>query len=350
MVIPAAEAHSRAVALEPDMADALSRLASLAARRGDWEDARRLADSALAAEPDNPVALLAHARAAIAAGDYTEAERTARAAIASPRARPSAKANALIHLGDALDRQDRPAEAFAAYTAGNEAERAISADRFAGGESGADLAARLTHDLEATDVRDWTKPSRGLAPVFLLGFPRSGTTLLGQILGAHPKVRVLEEQPLLRAVVEERLLPAGGVARLAALSQSEGEHYRAMFWAKAGGAGDQLLVDQGPFNTLYLPAIAALFPGAHVIFALRDPRDVVLSCFRQSFVMHRFTFELLSLERAASFYGRTMHLAEAAGRGCRSIFTMFAMRIWSAISKARCTAYAMRWALPGIRP
>jgi hypothetical protein len=122
----------------------------------------------------------------------------------------------------------------------------------------------------------------------------------------------LEEQPLLRAIVEERLLPEGGVAGLAALSQSEREHYRAMFWSKAGGAGDHLLVDQGPFNTLYLPAIAALFPGAHVIFALRDPRDVVLSCFRQSFVMHRFTFELLSLERAAAFYDRTMRLAEAS--------------------------------------
>jgi hypothetical protein len=152
----------------------------------------------------------------------------------------------------------------------------------------------------------------GPTPAFLLGFPRSGTTLLGQILDAHPKVRVLEEQPLLRAVVEERLLPEGGVARLAALSQSEREHYRAMFWSKAGGIGDHLLVDQGPFNTLYLPAIAALFPGAHVIFALRDPRDVVLSCFRQTFVMHRFTFELLSLERAAAFYSWTMHLAEAA--------------------------------------
>ena len=312
MLVSAAEAHTRAVALEPDMADALSRLASLAARRGDWDNARHLADSALATEPDNPVALLAHARAVLAAGDYLEAESTTRAAAASSRARPLAKANALIHLGDALDRQDRPAEAFAAYTAGKDAERAIFAARFAGEESGIDLAARLTHDLEATDVRGWTKPAPSPAPVFLLGFPRSGTTLLGQILDAHPNVQVQEEQPLLRAVVEERLLPEGGVARLAALSQSEREHYRAMFWSEAGGIGDHLLVDQGPFNTLYLPAIAALFPGAHVIFALRDPRDVVLSCFRQSFVMHRFTFELLSLERAAAFYSRTMQLAEAA--------------------------------------
>lgn len=312
MLVSAAEAHSRAMALEPGMADALSRLASLAARRGDWEGARRFADSALAAEPDNPVALLAHARAALAAGDSLEAERTARAAAASPRARPLAKANALIHLGDALDRQDRPAEAFAAYTAGKEAERTIFAARFAGEESGVDLAARLTDALKASDAQNWAKPMAGPVPAFLLGFPRSGTTLLGQILDAHPKIRVLEEQPLLRAVVEERLLPEGSVAGLAALSQSERERYRAMFWSKAGGTDDHLLVDQGPFNTLYLPAIAALFPGAHVIFALRDPRDVVLSCVRQSFVMHRFTFELLLLERAASFYSRTMHLAEAA--------------------------------------
>jgi tetratricopeptide (TPR) repeat protein len=312
MLVPAAEAHSRALALEPAMADALSRLASLAARRGDWEDARRLAARVLAVEPDNPVALLAQARAALAARDFLEAERAARAAVASRRALPLASANALVHLGDALDRQNRPAEAFAAYTAGKETEQAIFAARFASEESGIDLAGRLTDALQAGNARDWAQKPLGQAPVFLLGFPRSGTTLLGQILAAHPKIQVLEEQPLLKAVVEEQLLPEGGVSRLATLSQGERERYRALFWSGAGGAGDYQLVDQGPFNTLYLPAIAALFPGAQVIFALRDPRDVVFSCFRQSFVMHRFTFEFLSLERAATFYSRTMRLAETA--------------------------------------
>ena len=312
MLDPAADAHSRALALEPAMADALSRLASLAARRGAWEDARRLARRALAIEADNPVALLAQARAALAARDFLEAERAARAAIASRRALPLARANALVHLGDALDRQNRPAEAFAAYTAGKETEQAIFAARFAIEESGIDLAGRLTDALQASDARDWAQKPLEQTPVFLLGFPRSGTTLLGQILAAHPGVRVLEEQPLLQAVVEERLLPEGGVAGLATLTQGDRERYRALFWSRAGGAGDYRLVDQGPFNTLYLPAIAALFPGAHVIFALRDPRDVVFSCFRQSFVMHRFTFEFLSLERAAAFYSRTMDFAEAA--------------------------------------
>ena len=308
-LLPAAEAQSQALALEPGMADALSRLASLAVHRGDWEDAERLAASALATDPDNAIALLAHARAALGTGDFAEAESAARVAAASPKAPPLAKAHALIQLGDALDRQNRPPEAFAAYAAGRNAEHAIFADRFAAVESGAQLAARLAHDLESSR---WTRRAPQPAPVFLLGFPRSGTTLLGQILAAHPNVRVLEEQPLLQAVVEEQLLPPGGLAGMAALPESERERYRAIFWSAAGGASHDLLVDQGPFNTLYLPAIAALFPGAHVVFALRDPRDVVFSCFRQNFVMHRFTFELLSLESAAAFYSRTMHLAQSA--------------------------------------
>jgi hypothetical protein len=60
---------------------------------------------------------------------------------------------------------------------------------------------------------------------------------------------------------------------------------------------------------LHLALIARLFPGAAIVFALRDPRDVVLSCFRRLFVVNPYTFEFLALDRTARFYDATMRHA-----------------------------------------
>jgi hypothetical protein len=64
-----------------------------------------------------------------------------------------------------------------------------------------------------------------------------------------------------------------------------------------------------PINTTLLPLIAALFPEAKVLFALRDPRDVVLSCFRRAFIANAVSFHLLDLEAAARFYDQVMGFA-----------------------------------------
>jgi hypothetical protein len=76
----------------------------------------------------------------------------------------------------------------------------------------------------------------------------------------------------------------------------------------AGG----VFVDKQPAGTLYLPIIARLFPQAKILFALRDPRDVVLSCFRQAFRMNAMTYAFTDLEETAACYDACMRLAEAA--------------------------------------
>jgi hypothetical protein len=105
----------------------------------------------------------------------------------------------------------------------------------------------------------------------------------------------------------------GGLARLSELPQKEIERHRARFWQNVQALGvpvkGKLLVEQTPLNTLHLPVIAKLFPEAKIIFALRDPRDVVLSCFRRLFVLNDYVYEFLTLEGTAQFYGETMKLA-----------------------------------------
>ncbi len=74
----------------------------------------------------------------------------------------------------------------------------------------------------------------------------------------------------------------------------------------------KVFVDKHPLHSLKLPLIARLFPQAKILFAHRDPRDVVLSCFRRRFAMNPAMYQLLQLDSAAAFYDATMRLAELA--------------------------------------
>jgi tetratricopeptide (TPR) repeat protein len=314
----ARQSYEAALKIFPQHTDSIARLASLAARRSDWGLARELATLALTAEPDHAVARLSLVMADLAAGEAGAAEIRARAVADSPVTVPQAAASAHTFLGDALDAQGRYAAAFEAYAGANNAMTLLFAERFArpGLESGTALVRRLTDELAQTTQWDWAKPAQGDAPVFVLGFPRSGTTLLGQILAGHPRLATLEERPLLKEMVEAHILKAGGVARLAGLDDAERTRYRALYLdhaqASPGYLAGRIIVDQSAFNTLHLPAIAALFPGAKIVFAGRDPRDVVLSCFRRQFAPNVYTYELLQLDGAAAFYDATMVYGEAA--------------------------------------
>jgi len=314
--------YERALELDPQMSGAVARLAGLAARRSDWTAARALADRALSEAPHDSIAHFAHVMAELHDGQFAAAERRLRAVIAEPRTPEQGRANAFNFLGDALHGQERYADAFAAYLESKTILKALYGGRFESpADTGMTITTRVLRAMEAAPVwTGWTPPaSPGQAPaglVFLIGFPRTGTTLLGQLLAAHPDVAVAEEKPLLGAAITEFVLAPDGLARLASLSETERNRHRSLYFANAARAlpeaAGRILVDQNPLNTVYLPLIAALFPDARIVFALRDPRDVVLSCFRRLFVVNPYTYEFLSLERAARFYDATMRLAEAA--------------------------------------
>jgi len=313
-LLAARQSYQHAMALDPQMADAPARLATLAARRSDWPQARELAARALALQPDNAVAHFALIMVAMAASELTAAEQRARQVAQSSLITAQARAHALNFLGDALDAQDRTEEAFAAYGAANRILHDLFAVRFDNPQSGLPFALRMTDELEKACAWSSSAPAKPTpTPVFISGFARAGTTLLGQILDSHPRFITLEEKPLLIEGMQEFLAPEGGIARLAALSEAECEPYRALYWQhvreQAGEVGGRIVVDQTPLNTLHLALIARLFPGAAIVFTLRDPRDVVLSCFRRLFVVNPYTFEFLVLDRTARFYDATMRHA-----------------------------------------
>ncbi len=321
--VEASQAYARAAEIHPGNAQAWANLAHLDARRGDGAAARAHAARALEAQPGHPTAVLALAEVELT--DPPAAEERLRALMAAGPLGPFDHAMAFSLLGDALDAEDRPAEAFAAYAEGNALFRREAASRFA-----APGVPTVSETL--TDLSDWaanldpaawrpTGNAAGASPaaghVFLLGFPRSGTTLIESVLACHPDVVSLEERNTLAGSVLAFLGDPKDTARLAGLSGADLEPWRADYWARVCACGadpaGKVFIDKNPFNTMKLPLILKLFPRARLLFAVRDPRDVVLSCFRRRFTLNPSTYEFLSLEGAAQVYDLTMRLAGACG-------------------------------------
>jgi hypothetical protein len=148
----------------------------------------------------------------------------------------------------------------------------------------------------------------------LIGFPRSGTTLVENVLASIPGVFAIEERPTFRAVDQAFLGRPSGLRGFAALSADELSLYRRAYWEQAQRFGltadTQLLVDMDPLKGIKLPIIARLFPHAKIIVMRRDPRDVVWSCFRTPFAPSAAAFEFTSLERAAMHYAALMAFQE----------------------------------------
>jgi hypothetical protein len=259
------------------------------------------------------------AAADLAAGDAPAAQARLEALIADPRLTPQQAALAHGLLGDVLDAQGREPDAFTAYTACNMGLWRAYAKAY-GGEPGAlDFAEGMVARLDDIAPEAWRSagepaPSGVKQHVFLLGFPRSGTTLLEQVLASHPDVEALEERETLSDALHAFLTRPEDLDRLAVASPAELSALRTAYWARVRAEGavveGKVFVDKHPLNTLKLPLIAKLFPDAKILFARRDPRDVALSCYRRRFAMSGSAYQMLTLPGVAGYYDAAMRIAE----------------------------------------
>ena len=156
-------------------------------------------------------------------------------------------------------------------------------------------------------------PETRVSPVFLVGFPRSGTTLMDTMLGAHPDIDVLEEEPMLETTIHELRHMTGNYPEgLLALTPEQIITLRELYWREAEAlltdAPQKLLLDKNPFNSAHAGIIKLLFPGARFIFALRHPCDVALSCFMQGFGNNPALENFRDLPSTAATYSGVMDL------------------------------------------
>ncbi|MEZ0223654.1 MAG: sulfotransferase [Alphaproteobacteria bacterium] len=174
-------------------------------------------------------------------------------------------------------------------------------------------------------------------PVFLIGFPRSGTTLLDQILSSHSGVFVAEERDALDKAMWHFVLTFGEEHRAEILKNAKltGEapwylsnpcypsaldklrtqdiaEMRRLYYQQHeignGEADGKIFIDKMPLNILHVGFIKRIFPDARFILALRHPCDSVLSCFMQEFHLNPYMQRFLDLEDAARFYDEVFRL------------------------------------------
>ncbi len=345
----AAERHARmAVEADPRDPEALTTLARVLAQAdtGDLDEALRLAEAAVAAAPDRAAghATLGLVHQVAGRGDLAEKsyraalaldpghamawlgllnmprlegppidEAELRAALAAPELDDHDRATLEFALGRSCERRGAHDEAFAAYAAAN--RRRAASEPF-----DSETYAASVERIVATFTADFFAERGGWGsddprPIFVVGMPRSGTSLVEQVLASHPAMYGGgEREDLYRlAVVASERTGAGYPESVAALGRDAvrdlARRHLAALDALAPGA--RRVTDKMPANFLRLAMIALLFPGARVVHCRRDPGDTALSCFFQDFSHLRFSFDLAWIGAYMRGYRRLMaHWAE----------------------------------------
>ncbi len=321
----AACSFERVLALDPSHVHAMVSLADLAYRRGNWPRAREMADRALAIHPKLCAAIITLARVAIEERDFARAEATLKIIPDKDELLPLDRASLHGTLGDLRHMQGRYTEAFAAYSAANSEKRAVYKPKFDrdGKENTLSHLDWMISYFQDAPAETWAA-KRSRAPeesddgeatqhVFLVGFPRSGTTLLENILASHPQIASLDEKEMIADAFEAFMSDVKGRNRLAEGRPEDLKKYRDLYWQRVRNYGadvkGKVFVDKHPLISMRLMVVAKLFPNAKILFAIRDPRDVILSCFRRSFNMNFSLYPFLSLDTAAIFYDGVMRLS-----------------------------------------
>lgn len=288
----AAEAElGRALARDPEHPGALLNLGNLHEERGRRGQAVEAYRTLLRRGDGDPAAAEALARLAQlqppAAVDDPLLERLQRVA-ESPSLAPATRANLWLARGRALDALGASAEAFDALVRGKSIAHAGQA---AYDPAAAEALVQAVLDafplpapgLPPTGAGD-AAPAMEPAPLWICGMFRSGSTLLEQVLAAHPAVAAGGELDLLPRMVAGALAPFPAsmatldAPRLGALAQA---YHRAAVARLPPAAGVRFFTDKRPDNLLLVGLAKRLFPAAKVVVTLRDPRDVALSILMQ---------------------------------------------------------------------
>ena len=215
----------------------------------------------------------------------------------------------------------------------------------------------------AEKAADWQEPTTSPdqpKPIFFVGFPRSGTTLFEQMLDSHPNLVTTGETQILGRLqlITPSLLKRTGQSPhiLDDLDATEvaalGRWYLAEVARHSGVEATKMrVVDKMPLNIVELGFVRRIFPSTPVIVALRDPRDVILSCFMQNFRANQAMAHFLSIEGTARLYAAVMELwlHYRSDAGLNAIANT-ATRTWWRTLRAQRGESSNSSASPGTKP
>jgi len=311
--------YEKAVELDPDYVEALVSLADLCEREHQFEDAKSYAKRALGVAPDHGQANITLARVALREGHARDAAEKMQDLLSRATLSDFDIAGAFYLLGQAMESMGEYDHAFYTFALANDTFFKVFHATIDAMDStlAPQYLDRINTFFRNENIDEWTPAAanKGPTPTFLVGFPRSGTTLLDQILSAHSAVNTLEEKENLIDVRNTILKSPEGLEQLRSMTDADVERFREMYWTRVcdgydGDLSQGVFIDKMPLNTIFLGLIYRLFPDAKIIFALRDPRDVVMSCFQQRFGINVAMYQLTKTDLAASYYNQVMSIAE----------------------------------------
>jgi tetratricopeptide (TPR) repeat protein len=306
---------AQAAALDPRAINPRISLAVLCEKSHRLDEARAAVVECLAIDPKDDQARYFAAVLDRRENQLETAENRLRDLIASEPKHPYVRYACRYELAQILDRNGQSDDAMRLLA---EAKQIVSGltDTQAllqGYDQGADSARRFTRSLSKAILRTWSEqflegkrePIPRLA--FLGGHPRSGTTLLEQVLDAHPEVAALDEPTAFLDVLQPEFHKSKELSSVR-LNTLRRLYVQALLRELGSTGTGKLLVDKNPSPTARLPLWLRVFPELRVLIALRDPRDVVLSCYFQNLALNAANVNFLSLERLAKHYADLMDI------------------------------------------
>jgi len=295
-------AVDEALRREPDNPQFIAAKANVLSATGRHEEAAEALRPALERDPGEVNLALALANAAPGAGEVPRAVEALDRALASPDAAPPLRTTAMFALGRLLDSSGDYDRAFDVIQKANRSKPVrFDPDAFEAAVS--------------EMIGNWSRESAEASPrvdqpgseriMFIVGMPRSGTSLVEQILGAHPAVRACGELTLIREVVDDLTggFNTSGTPLLTDPSTLDeprlrraAKQYLADVAARDRSA--ERFTDKMPSNLLHLGLISRMLPDAKVIHVQRDPLDACLSCYFHEFGSgNAFAYDLEHLAR-----------------------------------------------------
>jgi len=179
---------------------------------------------------------------------------------------------------------------------------------------------KLKLTSRATDSED---NGETISPIFLVGFPRSGTTLMDTILRSHSKIEVLEEKPTV--VAAKAAIRKNGyneihnkVFSIDIISEARSSYIKEFRKHIKSSDTNSVYIDKLPLNLIEVPLINQLFPSAKFILALRHPFDTILSCWMQDFEINAAMANMVDLDRIVDLYCIAMETFKI----CRSEYNL----------------------------
>jgi len=301
----ALEYYRKTLELHPEHVDARICAAGILGMQGNYEAAGERLDCLVKAHPENAAAAITFAQFAHRFGKIDTAVTLIKDTLGKCGYSDRTRAKLHFSIARLYERLNDPKRAFSHYTTGNRLRNA----RF-------DLALykRMYQALEqaysaAAIERLPRSDNESATPVFIVGMPRSGTSLVEQILSSHPEVFGAGELPIISGFID-KLPDRLGVkipypSCLAHINKSHlntlAEEYIDFIARKSGGA--RFVTDKLPSNYIHLGFIDQLFPGAKIIHCTRSPLDTCLSCYFKYFSgEHPYAYNLADLGHYYNLY------------------------------------------------